>query len=243
MFDKNITRIDREVSYMGIILGFLCLFCFCLLITKALTRKLHLKKLDKFLMKAHKPVCAAFIIICILHIIFVLPVLKTRHMYVFLTGIATVVVMILLIVLCHIIKQDRSLKIRWHRILSAVMLLCIIGHIVIYYVDFMNYQTKIKDIQISEINLSNIKDGKYIGEYDAGYIYAKVEVSIKDGQIDNINLLEHHNERGTPAEKIIDEIIIKQQINVDTVSGATNSSMVIEKAVENALENASTTIQ
>ena len=76
-----------------------------------------------------------------------------------------------------------------------------------------------------------------MGEYDAGYIYAKVEVSVKHGMISNINILKHRNERGGKAEKIIYKIIDRQKIDVDSVSGATNSSMVIKKAVENALEN------
>lgn len=38
------------------------------------------------------------------------------------------------------------------------------------------------------------------------------------------------------AETIIDKIIDEQKIDVDAVSGATNSSTVIKKAVENALK-------
>ncbi len=70
-----------------------------------------------------------------------------------------------------------------------------------------------------------------------GYIYAKAEVKIKDGVIVSINLLEHRNERGKRAEKIINNIISEQRIDTDAISGATNSSNVIKKAVENAITN------
>lgn len=40
----------------------------------------------------------------------------------------------------------------------------------------------------------------------------------------------------TSAEKIIDKIVGEQKIDVDGISGATNSSNVIKKAVENALK-------
>ena len=51
----------------------------------------------------------------------------------------------------------------------------------------------------------------------------------------NIDILEHKNGRGSPAEVVTDRIIEKQKIDVDAISGATNSSIVIKKAVENAL--------
>ena len=52
-----------------------------------------------------------------------------------------------------------------------------------------------------------------------------------------IRILEHKNERGQAAETIVDQIVSEQKIDVDAISGATNSSKVIKKAVENALEN------
>ena len=39
------------------------------------------------------------------------------------------------------------------------------------------------------------------------------------------------------AETVINEIVDEQRIDVDAVSGATNSSIVIKKAVENALKS------
>ena len=79
-------------------------------------------------------------------------------------------------------------------------------------------------------------DGTYIGEYDVQYIYAKVKVTVKDEKIKEITLLEHRNERGKSAESILDAIVKKQQVEVDAVTQATNSSRVIMKAVDNALE-------
>jgi len=70
---------------------------------------------------------------------------------------------------------------------------------------------------------------------NAGYIYAKVEVMIEDGRIVSINLMEHRNERGKTAEVIVDNVVATQKIDVDAVSGATNSSNVIKKAIENAV--------
>lgn len=221
---------------MGIISGILCLICFCLLSAKAATAKLHFKKMDKMLIKVHKPVSVFLIITCFVHIFYVVPILKNRNFLVVISGIVSVAFMVLLIFLCHSIKDIKK-KILWHRILTILMAIGIIGHFTTYIIDFNNYQKNVANIEIDAINLENVEDGIYRGECDAGYIYAKVEVEIKDGVIVSINLLEHRNERGKRAEDIINNVISEQKIDVDAISGATNSSNVIKKAIEKAITN------
>lgn len=63
-----------------------------------------------------------------------------------------------------------------------------------------------------------------------------MKVKVQNGTVTDIEILEHKNGRGGPAEIITDRIIEEQRIDVDAVSGATNSSIVIKKAVENALK-------
>ncbi|MGN0378701.1 MAG: FMN-binding protein [Butyrivibrio sp.] len=133
--------------------------------------------------------------------------------------------------------KEKKKKIWWHRFLTIIMAICIVSHVITYIIDFKYYLQKVSDIVFEDVELANIKDGTYQGEYDVGYIYAKVEVEIRDNEIVSITILEHRNERGEPAEKVIDDIVEKQEINVDAVSGATNSSNVIKKAVENALND------
>ena len=55
------------------------------------------------------------------------------------------------------------------------------------------------------------------------------------GAITGIRILEHKNDRGGPAEAVVEAIVDQQRIGVDAVTGATNSSTVLKKAVENAL--------
>ena len=104
-----------------------------------------------------------------------------------------------------------------------------------YFIDFANYQNKIREIHIQNIDISEVEDGVYVGEYDSGYIYAKVEVTIENGIIAALRILEHGNERGETAEVVTEEIKRQQKLDVDAVTGATNSSNVIKKAVQNAL--------
>ena len=221
---------------MGIVFGYLALVCFCMLAAKWIAKRCNLIKFDKVLTRIHKPVSLLLTVFCILHIVFVIPVLGNRNVLVNVSGVVAVIFMIVLVFSCHVLKQkDRRMK--WHRILTMLMAVCIVWHVVVYFMDFREYQRNIESITFKNIELSDVEDGTYVGEYDAGYIYAKVEVMIEDGNIVSINLMEHRNEKGKTAERILDKIVATQEIDVDAVSGATNSSNVIKKAIEDAVTN------
>ena len=124
-------------------------------------------------------------------------------------------------------------------VLCAVMLFLLVGLVWgVYYLESVtDYKQAVKETTFEEINISDISDGVYIGEYDVNFIYARGEVTVQNGEIININILEHRNERGKAAEAITNKIVDEQKIDADAISGATNSSTVIKKAVENALKN------
>lgn len=116
-------------------------------------------------------------------------------------------------------------------VLCAVMLFLLVGLVWgVYYLESVtDYKQAVKETTFEEINISDISDGVYIGEYDVNFIYAKVEVTVQNGEITNINILEHRHERGKAAEAITNKIVDEQKIDVDAISGATNSSTVIKK--------------
>ena len=87
-----------------------------------------------------------------------------------------------------------------------------------------------------EIDMAQVKDGTYEGESDGGMVKVKVSVEVKDHKIAAINLIEHKNGKGKPAEAIIPEMIKKNTDNVDAVSGATGSSRTIRNAVNVSLQ-------
>lgn len=124
-------------------------------------------------------------------------------------------------------------------ILSIVIFIFTIGLIggAVYLKNVADYKQAVKETTFDEINISDVSDGVYIGEYDVNFIYAKVEVTVQNREITDIIILEHRHEHGKAAETVINEIVDEQRINVDAVSGATNSSIVIKKAVENALKS------
>jgi uncharacterized protein with FMN-binding domain len=60
-------------------------------------------------------------------------------------------------------------------------------------------------------------------------------VTVKNHTIKKIELLKHKNGQGQGAEIIPDKVMEVQSLKVDSVSGATYSSKVILKAIQDAL--------
>lgn len=118
---------------------------------------------------------------------------------------------------------------------AATVILISLICLAVYLKSVSDYKQTVSDITFQTIDVTNIANGAYIGECNVGFIYAKVEVTVQEGKITNIEILEHKHERGQTAEVVIDNIVAEQKIEVDAISGATNSSTVIKKAVENAL--------
>jgi len=104
-----------------------------------------------------------------------------------------------------------------------------------FFADVAKYKKTISSIEIRTPDLTRIQDGVYNGTYDALIISADLDVYVKDGKIVEIVINEHNNGRGAAAEAVLTDVIARQSLDVDTVSGATNSSKVLLKAVENAL--------
>ncbi len=103
--------------------------------------------------------------------------------------------------------------------------------------EILDYQAKMKKLEIETLDVSTVKDGVYEGSYDANVISASVKVTMSTEKIESIELTSHKYDRGGSAIAIIDEVIQAQSLDVDVVSGATNSSKTILKAIENALRS------
>lgn len=96
--------------------------------------------------------------------------------------------------------------------------------------------------QIVNVDLEKVPNGVYTGTYASSPIEVSVRVTVQDHVLTSIEITKHENGRGKPAEAITDKIIKAQSLEVDVISGATYSSKVILKAIENALNNYSVPI-
>jgi uncharacterized protein with FMN-binding domain len=103
---------------------------------------------------------------------------------------------------------------------------------------FMNQQiNKYAQQDFSMINIAGLPDGIYQGSASALLVTARVEVTVRAGQILEVKLLDHNHGPGYGAEAICDNIVKTNSPDVDGISGATASSIVIKAAVLEALKS------
>lgn len=117
--------------------------------------------------------------------------------------------------------------------ITLILLICLLG--ITWLIIKNNIIKQAENIYISDLELSNVDDGVYVGEYELLPVKAVVQVQVNNCKVYEIKILEHQNGLGKKAEIINDWVIEKQSLKVDLVSGATVSSKVILKAIENAL--------
>lgn len=97
------------------------------------------------------------------------------------------------------------------------------------------YQAAVRALDPRTPDLAAIADGTHVGSCDVDVIGAEVAVTVEGGRIVDVEILSHENERGQAAERIVEDIVRAGRVDVDTVTGATNSSKMIEQAAANAL--------
>jgi len=123
------------------------------------------------------------------------------------------------------------------RIFKMIILIVLV--IAVFIAGFTVYTqgnlNKLVEMSIPNIALDTIDDGVYEGDYSVFPITVKLNVAVKGHKITEILILEHVNGQGGKAEAIADQVIEKQSLQVDIISGATYSSKVILKALESAL--------
>ncbi len=83
--------------------------------------------------------------------------------------------------------------------------------------------------------LADIPDGVYHGSVRVFPVLARVEVTVAGGRITGFKILRHFNGKGKAAEALAAQVVEKQTIELEGISGATHSSRTILKAGENAL--------
>jgi len=74
---------------------------------------------------------------------------------------------------------------------GIIILIILLAGGAIYMKKVMNYQEKVQHIVIHNVDISAKADGVYIGTCDADLISATVEVTVYNGKITKIHILQH----------------------------------------------------
>ena len=122
-----------------------------------------------------------------------------------------------------------------------LVLVIVLRPFVLDFVELLNFNREIEAIEIQNVRFVEIEDGVYEGSHQVGSISASVRISFTDGEMELLDI-EHEHERGYNAEEIVERVIEERSLRVDAVTGATDSSRVILKAIENAICQGNATV-
>lgn len=124
------------------------------------------------------------------------------------------------------------------KIVIPIIIVAFIGLLVgmfIFQTNELSYQLEADELGI--LRLTELENGSYTGAYESSLVSAQVEVEVHDHKIVEIKIIRHDTMFGKEAENIIEDIIHTQSLEVDDIAGATYSSKVIKRAIEDALAN------
>jgi uncharacterized protein with FMN-binding domain len=88
-----------------------------------------------------------------------------------------------------------------------------------------------QEIVIKDVSPDEVPDGVYTGEFNQYRWTYRVNVTVQDGKIVDIQF----DNGGTLEQELAERIITKQSLDVDISTGATVNSKAFLKAVEKAL--------
>ena len=127
-------------------------------------------------------------------------------------------------------KKRTWLKVVW-------IILAIFALIIVAVLGFaMLGKGSTESLKLSGANAAALEDGVYPGKYDAFRWSNAVEVTVKDHQIEAIQVTKPQvAAKPATIEELTNHVLQSQSTAVDTVSGATIDSKAYLKAVENAL--------
>lgn len=136
---------------------------------------------------------------------------------------------------------------RWHKIaliiVGVIGLLFGAGRFYLHYISIKFSSSVELDNKSFHAALKKLPDGSYKAENSHGkFMKINLEVELSGGKMKHIKILSHDTGK-KKSEKIIQRIIEKQSLEVDSISGATASSKMILKTVEKAILNAGTANQ
>lgn len=105
----------------------------------------------------------------------------------------------------------------------------------IFIIETIRMNNQVKNFDKTPIDISQVADGVYNGQSETDLVKVEVKVTVEAGAIKDIEILKHECGKGRPANVIVNDMVKKNDVEVDGVSGATFSSEVIKDAVRDAL--------
>ncbi len=155
------------------------------------------------------------------------------------TTILTLIPVMITLVVVSVFKpwgqRKRPFRVRRRTVLLVGILFgcAVVGSTAFQFFTLQQYRS----IPIRDVDLSKLGNGVYTGEAALAY-GVRVEVHLRNHLIDRIDILENDNSMYAKlAEGVTSKVLQAQSPAVVAVTGATTSSISLQKAIENALSD------
>lgn len=91
-------------------------------------------------------------------------------------------------------------------------------------------------LPVEDVDVSGHADGTYRGSFSYNRFTYVVDTTLRDGRYDAIVIVANRDtERACSAEAVTERVIESQSLHVDVVTGATNTSKALLKAIEDGV--------
>ena len=101
----------------------------------------------------------------------------------------------------------------------------------------MPAQQQIRAEPLDPVDITALPDGTYHGEYHVRWRHGEVDVTVLDGRVTDIDILEPR-QSAELNEKLADAVVEAQSLDIDTISGASITTKLFLLSVEDALTGA-----
>jgi len=125
---------------------------------------------------------------------------------------------------------------RINHVLAAGAVLLGVLALVLCCCSYESESSRIRDLQMPDVDLSRIDDGTYVGQVEHHDNTYELAVTVAPHEVTRIEVLScEGDDYDIEALVVLDRVITEQTLSVDAVSGATKSSKLYLMAVYNAL--------
>lgn len=123
------------------------------------------------------------------------------------------------------------------KILLLLIIIAGIGGGYWFSLRYKHMVSTFQTLEIKDIDLTQLKDGLYTGEFSEFLVAVKADVTLTKNRISEVRISRQRCGKGYEASDTLNRIMKAQTPKVDTVAGATASSKAIMAAVQKALSN------
>lgn len=121
------------------------------------------------------------------------------------------------------------------KVILGIIGVFVLGVLIMAFI-LMNGMNTAQALELNQINLAQIDDGKYVGTYETTRWTNSVEVTVKDHKITDVIIVKDVMiALEGLSDRLFKKVMDKQSIEVDIETGSTITSKAYLKAIENAI--------